>query len=292
MAGILIQPDSGGTCCPECLPDPCGSCLEVTLVCDSIAASKTKCGFAASLLLGHLVRNYACGAGDGSPTYSDPVSGNNIYRTAISVATGCECPGSGFTATGEITIGCSFSRPDCTRTNSCSGSISGPGTSICKSTTCSDDVATLHHCLAQFSEFPSACCISLVNTLSDEYTTEELIADTIAALPPYCGVFGCADRGSCTIMGQGCSCAAVLDTNPSETIYTIQRFKYKFTFPAQATGFTINWNEHFVPESGSPVDTPMSESIPAGNTESGVYEVLEPSTDGTITITDVTTTVP
>jgi hypothetical protein len=112
-------------------------------------------------------------------------------------------------------------------------------------------------------------------TLSNEYTTEMLIANTEAALPPYPGTF----TGTCS---------AYRDLSSDETSYTIRRFRYKFTFPAGTQPFVIHWVERFSPNGGGPPsDTQQSEEISIGATESSVHEVLEPNSNGTTTIEDV-----
>jgi hypothetical protein len=123
---------------------------------------------------------------------------------------------------------------------------------------------------APFSCVEFACYSHFV--FSNEYTTDMLKANTTNALPPYPGTF----TGTCS---------AYRNLSPDEASYTIQRFRYKFTFPAAEQAFVVHWVERFTPEGGGPpADTSRSESIPAGATESSVREVLEPSSNGTITI--------
>lgn len=110
--------------------------------------------------------------------------------------------------------------------------------------------------------------------LSVEYTTALLTSNTQGALPTYDDDFNDAT-------------SAIRDLDGDELNLTIQRFKPKFTFAAQATGFTIGYNEHFVPDVGSPTDTPRTVAVGMGDTEAIGDEVLEPATNGTITITDI-----
>jgi hypothetical protein len=73
---------------------------------------------------------------------------------------------------------------------------------------------------------------------------------------------------------------AFRDLESDELTYSIMRFKYKFTLP-NLTGFTtfqITWME------GS---TPRTYTWNHVDTETPVYTVLEPSTNGSIVITDV-----
>jgi len=113
--------------------------------------------------------------------------------------------------------------------------------------------------------------------LTDEYTTAMLISNTIAALPAYDGVYDDA-------------CGASRELSSDETSYSITRFRYKFTFPAATQPFTIHWVERFTPDGGGPpTDTPQSEQIPIGASESNVHEVLEPSSNGTVTVVESAT---
>ncbi len=91
----------------------------------------------------------------------------------------------------------------------------------------------------------------------------------IGSLPPYDGDFDDP-------------CGASRDS--TDTSCTIQRFRYKFTFPSATAACTLRWIERFTPDVGSIVDTPRSFAVTAGMTETSVYEVIEPATDGAITI--------
>jgi stringent starvation protein B len=117
--------------------------------------------------------------------------------------------------------------------------------------------------------------ITATTVLSNEYTTDLLIANTEAALPPYPGTFNGV-------------CSAYRNLSSDERTYTIRRFKYKFTFSAATQPFVIHWVERFTPaDNGPPTDTPQSEQIPIGATETSVHEVREPNSNGTVTIEDV-----
>jgi len=111
--------------------------------------------------------------------------------------------------------------------------------------------------------------------LSDEYTTGALIADTIAALPPYPGTF------------DG-SCSASRNLSNDESCYSIQRFRYKFTYPLTLNPFVIHWVEKFIPDNGGPVVTKSRcEPVSKHTTESSIHELLEPASNGTITVEQI-----
>lgn len=97
----------------------------------------------------------------------------------------------------------------------------------------------------------------------------------VTNLPPYDGDFDdecLASRFVSTVDG---SC-------------TIQRFLPKFTIPSpRDNDLFICYNEHFVPDVGSPSNTPKVAVILAGDTEVIGDEVLEPDEDGNVTITDI-----
>lgn len=108
---------------------------------------------------------------------------------------------------------------------------------------------------------------SVSKTLSNEYTTSELIANTISALPSYPNTW----TGTCS---------SYFDLPWDELTCTIRRFKYKFQLPT-LTGYScykITWKEGGVDKSylwnGSDTETP-------------VYTVNEPLTNGTVSITNV-----
>jgi hypothetical protein len=149
-------------------------------------------------------------------------------------------------------------------------------------------------------------------TLSDEYTTELLKTNTGDALPDYAACFGCdgsSEDCSALISGQNCTCSAFRNLSTNETSYTIRRFKYKFKFPNPGTDgyLKILWNETFKPtlsagvtycgstyatgaEDPNPAHwttSAMSEIFGSGDTESSEHEVTEPSSNGTIYVTDI-----
>lgn len=106
---------------------------------------------------------------------------------------------------------------------------------------------------------------------ANEFTTAMLIAKVEAGLPPFPGTF---EEG-------GCASSRFLSTD--EVTYSEQTCQYKIVIPDTAVPVTITWNEHF--DGGG--DTPMSATLPAHTTETSVYFLAAPSSNGTITITDV-----
>ena len=81
------------------------------------------------------------------------------------------------------------------------------------------------------------------------------------------------------------ACSAYRDLSSDETSYSIQRFTYKFTLAAAMQPFVIHWVERFTPADGvPPSDTQQLEEISIGATESNLHQVLEPNSNGTITV--------
>jgi 3D (Asp-Asp-Asp) domain-containing protein len=223
------------------------------LVCDSISASKSKCGY--------------------TTRYSDPWK---IYLQQVHILSADEWVGHCPQMTMTITL--VMSGEDCTEDVTVERNYT-PGVPE----GCDDNRFIL--CDGDIWDYAisdtEAQCDDIDQhrhwTLSDEYTTAMLIANTIGALPPYPGSFTGV-------------CSAYRNLSSDETSYSIQRFRYKFTFAAAAQPFVIHWVERFSPTGNeSPTDTPQSEQIPIGATESRVHEVLEPASNGTVTIEDLYT---
>ena len=108
---------------------------------------------------------------------------------------------------------------------------------------------------------------TVVDQLSNEYTTSMLIAHTESLLPGYPNTWD----GACT---------ASRDLEVNELTYSISRFRYKFLLPV-LTGYTtyqISWLE------GS---TPRTYNWDGHSTETSVYTAYEPSTNDSYTITAI-----
>jgi hypothetical protein len=104
-------------------------------------------------------------------------------------------------------------------------------------------------------------------TLSNEYDVSMLRSDVAATIPGYPGTF----TGTCS---------ALYDLSSDQVTVTLRRFKYKFQLP-DLTGLTcykITWLE------GS---APMSYLWNGTDTETPTYEVLEPSSPGTVGISSI-----
>jgi hypothetical protein len=267
-----------GCDCP-CGPDPCtpATAPDPTLKCDSISATKTKCGFP-----------------EWSGYESNPpkiyltctLSGSVTFETNSA----SDCSGSCESKIVHTWSGsCAYSRSDCSFSSSSSYTVDtfDPCDNLQSSVTTDpcpdlDDSlssgvtnsynSTVHTLTgdgcyaANFNASGSATA-----TLSDEYTTTALISDVEAALPAYPGTWAG-------------TCGAYRDLSSDEMTYTIRRFKYKFQLP-DLTGYNcyrITWNE------GS---TPMSYQWDGVATETPEYgPINEPASNGTIDITNIVAT--
>jgi hypothetical protein len=107
-------------------------------------------------------------------------------------------------------------------------------------------------------------------TLSNEYTTSDLIADTVAALPAYPN----------TWIG---TCSSFRDISNDEITYTVRRFKYRFQLPNLSgyTTYNLSWQEG---------GTTRTYSWNGSDTFTPTYTVNEPVVDGSIGITSIQVT--
>lgn len=261
----------------------CCCCPTITLSCESILASKAKCGF-------QQFDSLSCY----NPSFSGPIA---IY---LSETDSYHSEFGGFLCDGTTVWSCD--QFTCVITND-GGGLSGSGCGVPGSpvgtTTCTCGLAcgpcvppllgcgtcaanctfSVSGTSASFdSHPPGGTQTNTTASLSSEYTTAMLISNTEAALPPYDDVF------------DGPPCASIRDLSEDQISYTIQRFKPKFSIAIPlGSDLVICYNEHFVPEGGGdPVDTPKTATISAGNTEIIGDEVLEPAENGQTEITDIT----
>ena len=113
---------------------------------------------------------------------------------------------------------------------------------------------------------------SRTNVFSVEYPTGDLIANVESNLPDYDGVYDD-------------TCSASRNLSTDEVSYSIQRFRPQFSFTAVTFSRTLHYKEHFVPTVGVPSDTNRMIPVASGVTSVVGPEVIEPASNGTITIT-------
>lgn len=265
------------------IPTPQNCTFDATLVCDSISASRTKCGYT------------ECSGFESTPPKYYLHKTDNWVRSDSRPATSCTSSW-GFTTTTDNVVD---EDGNCVDTVTCSGSgtitdntgtfnfswvsngsngcvATNAGLAFCTSACltpdsggCTSATVSVRTC----SSHPGPFDVDLTETItiSNEYTTADLISNTEGALPDYDDDFND-------------SCSASYDLSDDETSLTIQDFRYKFTFDAAAHSCILRWIERFTPEVGDVVDTPRSFSVTAGMTETTVFTVVHPSENGEITI--------
>lgn len=264
--------DKSKGCCDE---PPCPS---VSLLCNSVSASKTKCGYApftgattpATIYKKWTqVRNGV--GGTSGWAFTRTMEGTECFDVCstpspLNPPSSWCCSGSGSCSnkpkTGGGTESCSF---DCAGWSCPSGPFQSGEYSFGG---CGSDTPTLtatHRYTRQLcgagSTFDPSHYTDTDDVLSDEYTTAGLKSDTVADLPGYATCFNCIlhsidpDCDTDLADGQGCTCSAYADLSSDETSYTIRRFKYKFRFTASVTcRLKILWNETFKPTLTAAVD--------------------------------------
>jgi hypothetical protein len=278
-----------------CDPNPC-VCPTITILCDSIHASKCKCGFEAfdgsgTFYLGQFdsYSDQCCGCVPLShPRHCSPASGSSSWTVNPDT---CGHTGAGVVSCTDLFGTTTFTIGPATSPGSIppltSGVVSGLSATGFSLTLISNIGGSCD------GDFPDGYTTTATALLSDEYTTSVLISNVEAALPDYFGHFGCEENVEIGFRdeGQNCTCFSSRALASDESCYEINRFKYIFTFPEATSDFTIEWTEHTDFEDGSTSDVPMSESISIGETESSEHECLEPSENGTVRVIDITCTV-
>jgi hypothetical protein len=284
---IYIKGTDG--CCPGCSPnDPCvaPAAPSPTLVCEYITATLTKCGY----------EEYPSHVSTPPKIYRTMTLSGTVFACGFVFDPSANCYSSGdslytINNTFAFSGSNSFSRSSCSFTaahrNEYSDSSQGsyyapcvassnlvssasypygvdrpyaPYDSFTNTFTSTTRTLTGDGCVSNFYSGGSAS-----ETLSDEYTTAQLIADTEAALPSYSGSFSSGST----------PCSSYCNLSTDESTYTIRRRKFKFLLP-DLTGYScykIMWVYRYVRNSdGYTVDFASNYWIWDGvSTESPVF---------------------
>ncbi len=113
-------------------------------------------------------------------------------------------------------------------------------------------------------------------SISDEFTTEALIAKTVANLPGYSGEFSPCGADDAIISKIELDGPVVGFGEADTCIIQRSRFKWTWESPLEAD-CKICWIERTMDSDGNIVsDTRVCETVLAGETESSVHELLEP----------------
>lgn len=270
-AGGIYQGDAA-----PCSPNPCvvPVCPTFQVLCDHVVTSRAKCGYIPFHFFActepftdfgytnyrEFLHGCSAEAFDCATSTSGAVDLFTFYLHRVTTFDGSTPPGSGSCIDNLETCG-SFSF------------TSDYDDFTCEFTGGEQVGADLVHC---FDSSPTITShpVSLTDTLSNEYTTAMLIANTFADLPAFSGVFGFS------------FCLASRDLSDDESNFGIGAFMYKFSFlDFPHVAFTIEWDEIFTPEDGSaPVLSHMSEFIDIDQVESMAHLVDVPGIDGITTL--------
>lgn len=242
-------------------------CDMPTLLCDSIQSSMTKCGFdenpghASTPPKIYLKRTFSGSLTN--RTYDNGTSCTGTFVEVTSTYSGyceqdgvdCVTPINNSLTVDGVAWGCGDAFPTGCSAVECVPVITATTATYTGDNTC-----------RTATEFYGTAS----DTLSIEYATSDLIVNTLNALPSYPNTW------------DG-TCSSYRDLDTDEMTYTVRRFKYKFELPTLTgcTSYQISWME------GS---TARSYTWNGTDTETGIYTVNEPSSNGTIAITDVQVT--
>lgn len=269
---------------------PTGDCPpDVSILCESVSASKSKCGFSHDGLIylhREQVPDALPGIGIASAGQQCDANGNSCSPAsptchAFSITVISEWfGGSPQNAIDEYDSDCNLVHiqdlHNFWRNRYGPWPCFDPGPFYTGNDICTSNVVPATNWTGTYFCVNAGGTVGTTNVYSDEYTTDLLISNTVDDLPPYDGSFSSG----------GCSASATLAED--ESTYAVTRFQYKFTFSPVGNNFTLIWNEHTEFDGGGSSDNPRSTTVFAGQTETSVFECVEPSDNGVTTIAGVT----
>jgi len=273
---IFIRDQGCG--CPNCNNDPCvgPAAPRPTIKCDSISSTATKCGFEEYTNVSTPPKIYL----------QKTFSGSSFVQNWD--ADPAACAGECVEQSQYEYSGATLGDADCiitesgnlkeTVTRPCGVNVTSITNTPCTAIDQTPFSGNYNQVLTSISNtyYGIGCATgtgfntggSVAETLSNEYTTDGLIAYTQSKLPRYPDTF----TGTCSSL-------RYLSSN--ELTYAIRRFKYYFLLP-DLTGYTcykITWLE------GSNAKSYIWDGVA---TQTPVYgPVLEPSSNGTIAISSI-----
>jgi hypothetical protein len=303
--------DSSQRCCGcGSRSNPCDSPTIATLVCRTASASKTKCGFEEFGTPSSPPKKYLVKSQSGGLTNTQDPLGPNEIIDSVSWSGNITYtrPACTYTDNRQVVVTHSEALGACSGTNTQTGvkgqadylgSYGGTDPNGCYmlATDCSNSIPVgLQSCCSAGTvntttqtTFADISCpgylggtvtgSNVIVTLSSEYTTSDLETDVTNAIPAFSGSFS---SGSCT--------GAFYDKTSDEFTITKRKMQYKFTFSSISgySCFKITWNETFTPEGGgSSTSTAKSYLWNGTDTETPVYTIDVPVSQGTTTITNV-----
>jgi hypothetical protein len=261
------------------------TCPSASVVCDSVSASKSKCGFAGFQSDETITYYLQCIRHLFIPSdLTQDCAGCPVDLTITTTVNSSTC---------DSTVACSGTAKTCDPVSitspqgsipcdpcdlSC-GSVCMDGWFVnCPSLDCGEiDIDSPY---TQSDTYAKCVSGSIYEewTLSEEYTLAILKSNTISALPVYSGSYGETCLG------------ATYNLSSDGSSFTLRREKCKIQFSAAAcAGMVVTWKEHFVASpSGTVTDVNKSWTASGGETEIGVYTIPDPTSNGTTTITNIT----
>ncbi len=273
--------------CPECC-----ECPTPTIEWDSRSASKTKCGFPQNT--GYPAARYRSRGWTGTTTLThasppdcavDGAFCTRTYAGSNDYDEDCACSGYITSTNSSDSTLCT---PDQVVNFSCEESFSwgveyGVVISSATETTATGD----GFCYDQ-GVFAQRTTGTVTEIKSDEYTTADLLANTLAALPAF------DDDWDDTA-------GSYANTTTDELTRSIRESRYRITFTVPKVGsgtcYKVTWIERFTPAAGSVVDNPrcaiwdgtllVAGTGLIGDGPDPYFSVPIPSTNGTTTVVDV-----
>lgn len=282
--------DASTRCCGcASRPDACDPVPSVAIQCRTAEASITKCGY--SEWTGYVStppRIYLRKTLGGSITAENGGDDCAICNTKIEYVysgydefTKVSCPTLSSDSTQLVQYSYNFDCINITTTSVFSGGQTiGTGSATFPDTyTSTVHTITGVGCLGNGIGNPSFNYYgSATETLSDEWTTSALETDVTNAIPAFSGSF---------LGGVDCT-GAYYDKTTDELTITKRKMEYKFPLPS-LTGYTcysLTWDEVFTPKGGgSTTSTSKSYVWNGSDTETPIYTIDVPLTEGTITVT-------
>lgn len=275
---VTIGATDGGLCPGSATLVITSDCLEPTLVADAVYSTKTKVGFGENVGYESTPpKIYLKNEWSGTLTFTTyvPPCVSPVGSSDTTFAGNCEYDRDGTIINDSKTVAGAGAGTWCD-TRNFAGSIC-PDPADCANTTTATTITNVGNgvCLDNV-----AVSGTVTETLSNEFTTALLISDTQAAMPSFPGTW--ADTP-----------VTIRDLSSDETTYAEQQAQYKFELPSMAgvTSYGIAWVERFTPYGGGgATDTPRSYTWDGVATETGVYTLPVPSTNGETHIEDIVIT--
>lgn len=281
---ILGTGDAANRCC-GCGADPCDGAQDALPVFRTVEASLSKCGHTEwpgyeSTPPKYYLTNTLSGTQTAEQTTTDCVTCNTKIIYAWSGGTSFTAPSCSYVSeTGQVQV--DQYDNDCDNLTTSATAPAGdvfegvPGFTDSYSSTV--HTSTGDGCLTNNQYIGTA-----TNTLSDEYSTLMLEGFVDAALPAFSGDF---NAGTST---------ALFDLSSDEVTCTKRGVQYKLQWAQSLTAirascYKIEWAEVFTPESGSVVTTSRSYLWNGSDTETPVYTINPPATQGSVAVTAITT---